>query len=200
VAQRLPSSHTAIITILYWNGWLLAAAAGKFNGLILLFVVSHYFSYKCCQILRMIMATRSMALTMLVGRSHACRSIRAISSAQMKNAIISLFGLCIVTGVSLLLVSFGADWNSLLFFFALDFVDRRRYCLHGRKETVWHAGLGDLSVLIFFGLVGVMGSLYLFNQEINWTTILPALSCGFFSIGVLNINNTRDIESDLRSR
>ncbi|MEJ0056269.1 MAG: UbiA family prenyltransferase [Bacteroidota bacterium] len=42
-----------------------------------------------------------------------------------------------------------------------------------------------------------MGSLYLFTQEINWTTVLPALSCGFFSIGVLNINNTRDIESDL---
>jgi len=26
--------------------------------------------------------------------------------------------------------------------------------------------------------------------------VLPALSCGFFSIGVLNINNIRDIESD----
>jgi 1,4-dihydroxy-2-naphthoate octaprenyltransferase len=59
-----------------------------------------------------------------------------------------------------------------------------------------YAGLGDISVLIFFGLVGVMGSLYLFTQEIYWSNILPALSCGLFSIAVLNINNIRDIESD----
>ena len=29
--------------------------------------------------------------------------------------------------------------------------------------------------------------------------MLPALSCGFFSIGVLNINNIRDIESDQKA-
>ncbi len=37
---------------------------------------------------------------------------------------------------------------------------------------------------------------HLFTKELNWIQILPALSCGFFSIGVLNINNIRDIESD----
>jgi 1,4-dihydroxy-2-naphthoate polyprenyltransferase len=50
--------------------------------------------------------------------------------------------------------------------------------------------------LIFFGLVGVMGSYYLFTHEISWREIFPALSCGLFSIAVLNINNIRDIESD----
>ncbi|HRG80658.1 MAG TPA: 1,4-dihydroxy-2-naphthoate octaprenyltransferase, partial [Cyclobacteriaceae bacterium] len=57
-------------------------------------------------------------------------------------------------------------------------------------------GLGDISVLIFFGLVGVMGSYYLFTHSITWKELLPALSCGLFSIAVLNINNIRDIESD----
>jgi 1,4-dihydroxy-2-naphthoate octaprenyltransferase len=59
-----------------------------------------------------------------------------------------------------------------------------------------YLGLGDLSVLIFFGLVGVMGSVYLFTQQVDWTNALPALSCGLFSIAVLNVNNIRDIESD----
>jgi 1,4-dihydroxy-2-naphthoate octaprenyltransferase len=64
------------------------------------------------------------------------------------------------------------------------------------KKPYGYIGLGDLSVLIFFGLVGVMGSLYLFTKEFDWSFALPALSCGLFSIAVLNINNIRDIESD----
>jgi 1,4-dihydroxy-2-naphthoate octaprenyltransferase len=64
------------------------------------------------------------------------------------------------------------------------------------KKPYGYAGLGDLSVLLFFGLVGVLGSNYLLTQQVGKYEWLPALSCGFFSIGVLNINNIRDIESD----
>ena len=67
------------------------------------------------------------------------------------------------------------------------------------KKPYGYLGLGDFSVLIFFGLVGVMGSYYLFTQRISWRETLPALSCGFFSIGVLNVNNIRDIESDRKA-
>jgi len=41
------------------------------------------------------------------------------------------------------------------------------------KKPYGYAGLGDLSVLIFFGLVGVMGSLYLFTGHLSWTEIFP---------------------------
>jgi len=54
-------------------------------------------------------------------------------------------------------------------------------------------------VLIFFGLVGVMGSSYLFTKTLLVYQVLPALSCGLFAIGVLNINNIRDIESDRKA-
>jgi 1,4-dihydroxy-2-naphthoate octaprenyltransferase len=64
------------------------------------------------------------------------------------------------------------------------------------KRPYGYIGLGDISVLIFFGLVGVMGSFYLFTHQVSWMEIFPALSCGLFSIAVLNINNIRDIESD----
>jgi 1,4-dihydroxy-2-naphthoate octaprenyltransferase len=59
-----------------------------------------------------------------------------------------------------------------------------------------YIGLGDISVLIFFGWVAVLGTFYLHTQFIDWWIILPASSCGFFATAVLNLNNIRDIESD----
>jgi 1,4-dihydroxy-2-naphthoate octaprenyltransferase len=50
--------------------------------------------------------------------------------------------------------------------------------------------------MIFFGLVGVLGTLYLYKGTIEIAHLLPALSTGFFATAVLNINNIRDIESD----
>jgi 1,4-dihydroxy-2-naphthoate octaprenyltransferase len=121
----------------------------------------------------------------------------AISVGQMKNAVILFSLLCLASGISLLYFSFGWNWNALLFFFALGLL-----CILAAitytvgKKPYGYAGLGDLSVFIFFGLVGVMGSSYLFTKEIDWANIFPSLSCGFFSMAVLNINNIRDIESD----
>ncbi len=64
------------------------------------------------------------------------------------------------------------------------------------KRPYGYAGLGDLSVLVFFGWVGVLGSFYLHTHQWDWRYLLPATSCGLFAVGVLNVNNIRDIESD----
>src|SRR5690349_9049401 len=130
------------------------------------------------------------------GPSRAVQS-GAISAQQMKTAVVIFVLLCLVSGISLLLVSFGLDWNAILFFFGLGVLSILAAIAYTiGKKPYGYAGLGDFSVLIFFGLVGVMGSNYLFTKQLNWIQILPALSCGFFSMGVLNINNIRDIESD----
>jgi 1,4-dihydroxy-2-naphthoate octaprenyltransferase len=124
----------------------------------------------------------------------------AISPAQMKTAIIVFVGLCLISGVSLLLVSFGLNWNAILFFFGLGVLSILAAIAYTvGKKPYGYAGLGDFSVLIFFGLVGVMGSAYLFTKQISLIQLFPALSCGFFSMGVLNINNIRDIESDRKA-
>ena len=123
-----------------------------------------------------------------------------ISSRQMKRAVIVFVILCLGSGISLLLVSFGMNWNALLFFFGLGVLSILAAIAYTvGKKPYGYIGLGDLSVLIFFGLVGVMGSYYLFTKHISWREMLPALSCGFFSIGVLNVNNIRDIESDRKA-
>ena len=124
----------------------------------------------------------------------------AITSSQMKIAIVVFVFLSLVSGVSLLFVSFGLNWNAFLFFFGLGVLSILAAIAYtvGRKPY-GYMGLGDISVLIFFGLVGVLGSFYLYTQQLNWLLVLPALSCGFFSVGVLNINNIRDIDSDVKA-
>src|SRR5690606_1663468 len=105
--------------------------------------------------------------------------------------------LCLVSGIGLLWVAFGLNWSALLFFFVLGILSILAAIAYtmGRKPY-GYAGLGDFSVFIFFGLVGVMGSYYLFTQHVDFIYVLPSLSCGFFSMAVLNVNNIRDIESD----
>jgi 1,4-dihydroxy-2-naphthoate octaprenyltransferase len=123
-----------------------------------------------------------------------------ISKQEMVNAIIIFTLLALSSGISLLFVSFGLNWNAIIFFFGLGLLSilaALGYTL-GRKPY-GYIGLGDFSVLIFFGLVGVMGSYYLFTQNISIYQLFPALSCGLFSIGVLNINNIRDMESDKKA-
>jgi 1,4-dihydroxy-2-naphthoate octaprenyltransferase len=118
----------------------------------------------------------------------------------MKSAIIIFVLLSLSSGVSLIFVSFGLNWNAILFFLGLGLLSILAAIAYtvGRKPY-GYLGLGDFSVLIFFGLVGVLGSYYLFTQTFSYSQIFPALSCGFFSIGVLNINNIRDIESDKKA-
>ncbi|RIU86169.1 1,4-dihydroxy-2-naphthoate octaprenyltransferase [Candidatus Karelsulcia muelleri] len=59
-----------------------------------------------------------------------------------------------------------------------------------------YIGLGDLSVLIFFGLISLEGNYYLYNHIFNYKLLLLCFSLGFLTVSVLNINNMRDIEND----
>lgn len=133
------------------------------------------------------------------GPSRAVQS-GAISAASMRGAVILFVVLALISGIALLRVSFGFNWNAILFFLGLGVLSILAAIAYTvGKKPYGYAGLGDLSVLVFFGLVGVMGSYYLFTQHVTWHEILPALSCGLFSIGVLNVNNIRDIESDRKA-
>ena len=67
------------------------------------------------------------------------------------------------------------------------------------KKPYGYLGLGDISVLIFFGWLSVMGTYYLQANTLNMITFLPATACGLLSVAVLNINNMRDIENDVKA-
>lgn len=135
-------------------------------------------------------------------RKGPSRAVQAglITAAQMRRALWVFILLCLASGIGLLWVAFGSNWQGIFFFLGLGVLSilaAMAYTM-GRKPY-GYSGLGDISVLLFFGLVGVLGSYYLFTQNVTWADLLPAFTCGFFSIGVLNINNIRDIESDRKA-
>jgi 1,4-dihydroxy-2-naphthoate octaprenyltransferase len=136
------------------------------------------------------------------GRKGPSRAVQtgAISREKMRRALVVFVALCLASGLWLLWVSLGINWNSFLFFFALGILSIAAAVAYTvGSKPYGYAGLGDFSVLIFFGVVGVMGSTYLFTQQVVLLQLLPAVSCGFFSMGVLNINNIRDMESDRKA-
>ena len=63
-----------------------------------------------------------------------------------------------------------------------------------------YRGLGDVFVFIFFGLVPVTGGYFVCAQAIEPTTLIPGAAIGLFSVGVLNVNNMRDMKSDATNR
>jgi 1,4-dihydroxy-2-naphthoate polyprenyltransferase len=121
----------------------------------------------------------------------------AITRGVMLRAVILFVILSFTSGVTLLLIAFASDWMKIATFLGLGILSIIAAVAYTvGKRPYGYAGLGDISVLIFFGFVGVMGSCYLFTKTWDITQLLPAASCGFFSMAVLNINNIRDIESD----
>ncbi len=64
------------------------------------------------------------------------------------------------------------------------------------KRPYGYAGLGDVSVLVFFGWVGVLGVYFLHTSTWRPALLLPATACGLLATAVLNVNNIRDLTSD----
>ncbi|MFX0558048.1 1,4-dihydroxy-2-naphthoate octaprenyltransferase [Maribacter sp. CXY002] len=121
-----------------------------------------------------------------------------ITAKELKRGIIISVVICLLLVFSLLFTAFGM--HNMLFslvFLLLGFLSiwaALKYTL-GESAYGYH-GLGDLFVFIFFGLVGVIGSMFLYIKEIPPLSLLPAVSMGLLSVGVLNLNNLRDYESD----
>jgi 1,4-dihydroxy-2-naphthoate octaprenyltransferase len=69
----------------------------------------------------------------------------------------------------------------------------------GGPRPYGYAGLGEVFVFIFFGLVAVNGAYYVQLESFSWTAFELSLSVGFLSTAILVVNNIRDIDSDRRA-
>jgi len=123
----------------------------------------------------------------------------AITKKEMFNAIILFSLLSFLSGSLLIIIGLSSVLEYTVFFIIgiLAIIAAIKYTMG--KNPYGYAGLGDLSVFIFFGIVGVMGTYYLHTGSIDPLALLPAMSCSFFAVAVLNVNNIRDIESDKAS-
>lgn len=120
----------------------------------------------------------------------------AISLEQMKRALVITIVLTCVSGLALVAMAYQtmADFIGFLVLGCLSIIAAITYTMGNRPYG--YIGLGDLSVLIFFGWLSVMGSWYLQAHSLIPAIILPATACGLLATAVLNINNLRDITSD----
>jgi 1,4-dihydroxy-2-naphthoate octaprenyltransferase len=135
-----------------------------------------------------------------VGPERAIQS-GAISPKQMLQAIKIAVFVTLIIAILLIYVSFGKeDFLNLIVFFILgilSIVAAIKYTMG--KKAYGYSGFGDVFVFLFFGILSVCGSYYLYAKQLDITVFLPAFSIGFLSVGVLNLNNLRDRASDLQA-
>ena len=135
-----------------------------------------------------------------VGPKRAIQS-GAISKQAMKVAIFFMSFLTLLSALSLIYFSFKGQylWYSIFFFVLgiLAIASAIRYTVG--KNAYGYRGYGDIFVFVFFGLVSTFGIYFMFSKTIDWQLFLPATAIGFLSVGVLNLNNMRDEESDRKS-
>jgi len=133
-------------------------------------------------------------------RKGPSRSVQSgkISPSSMKRAMLLFTILSFITGLALLYVSLGVEQMGYFMIFLLFGILAIGAAITytAGSNPYGYAGLGDISVLIFFGWLGVAGTYYMYTKEFQWVILLPASTCGFLATAVLNINNIRDIKSD----
>lgn len=132
-----------------------------------------------------------------VGPQRALQS-GAIEPKDMKTAMIITGFFAFICGSWLVYSGLNdADPRAGLFFIGIGII-----CIIAAifytvgKNAYGYKGLGDIMVFLFFGITAVAGSFYLQFKDILWEVLLPACAIGFFSTGVLNMNNMRDIVND----
>lgn len=135
-------------------------------------------------------------------RVGPARTVQAgeISLKEMEKGMITLGGLSLCFGIWLV---YEATWHisptTSVSFIGLGILSLlAAYFYTSGKHSYGYIGLGDLAVFLFFGLLPVAGVFFLNSGFLTPAILLPAVSIGLFSTGVLNLNNMRDIENDRR--
>ncbi len=110
--------------------------------------------------------------------------------AVMRAAAIT-FGLAAICGLAIVLLT-GQWW--LVAVGALSIIAAWYYT--GGKSPYGYAGLGEIAVFIFFGLIATVGTAYIQILEIDPMAVLLGINFGFYATAVLLVNNIRDIDTD----
>lgn len=125
-----------------------------------------------------------------------------LTAKQIKCMIVAAAGLCCISGLVMVWCSFKTVFAPepicLLALGAAAIWAAVHYTLG--RNPYGYRGLGDIFVFIFFGLVSVLGAGYVCSHTACPEWILPSAAIGCWSIGVLNVNNIRDMKTDAATR
>jgi len=98
----------------------------------------------------------------------------------------------------LVYTAFGSqDFLYAMLFFALGGLSIYAALKYTIGESAYgYRARGDIMVFLFFGILSVVGTYFLYTKQLDHVLLLPASIIGLLSTGVLNLNNMRDIDSD----
>ncbi len=112
---------------------------------------------------------------------------------QVKRAVVVSFALTALCGLPLVvlvqpwLVLVGAAAMAAGWFYT------------GGPRPYGYAGLGEVFVFVFFGLVATVGSTYVQLERVTWVSVVAGVAVGCFATALLVVNNLRDIPGDTRA-
>lgn len=127
-----------------------------------------------------------------VGPTRAVAS-GLLTAGQMRRGMWVAFGLAVAAG---LYATWFGGWVMILIGF-VSIVSGIAYT--GGPYPLGYHGLGDLFVMIFFGFVAVLGTVWLnllALTELAWWAAVPP---GALATAILVVNNVRDVETDVRA-
>ncbi len=132
-----------------------------------------------------------------IGPQRAIQS-GALSTKELFAGIVVISVISFILTVYLVYIAFGLDSIAYFLLFiglgAFSIWAALKYTMG--SSPYGYQGLGDLFVFMFFGLVAVLGTKFLYVKTIDPIDILPAITIGLLCVGVLNLNNLRDSVSD----
>ncbi|MBO7049118.1 MAG: 1,4-dihydroxy-2-naphthoate octaprenyltransferase [Bacteroidaceae bacterium] len=125
-----------------------------------------------------------------------------LTEDEMRSCIRIMMLVCCIMGLGMIRASFKTilciESECLVVLGAAAIWAAMHYTLG--KHPYGYIGLGDIFVFIFFGLVPVAGGYYVCSHQLDLSTLIPGTAIGLFSVGVLNVNNMRDMKSDAGTR
>lgn len=118
----------------------------------------------------------------------------AAKPGAVRNAALICFGLAGLAGVSVIALS-GSWWLLIVGAFAI----LAAWFYTGGNSPYGYAGLGEIAVFVFFGLVATVGTSYVQQGFIDPLSVILGSAFGLYASAVLLVNNIRDIRTDKES-
>jgi 1,4-dihydroxy-2-naphthoate octaprenyltransferase len=116
---------------------------------------------------------------------------KSVRPQAVKNAAFIFFALAAICGLAIVALT-GFWW--FLIIGAVSIVAAWFYT--GGKNPYGYAGMGELAVFVFFGLVAVYGTAYIQVHALTFESLAGGVAAGLFASAVLMVNNIRDLELD----
>jgi 1,4-dihydroxy-2-naphthoate polyprenyltransferase len=116
---------------------------------------------------------------------------KSVRPQAVKFAAFTFFGLAALAGLAIVLLT--QHW----WFIPVGIASiLAAWFYTGGKSPYGYAGLGEIAVFIFFGLVATYGTAYIQIGRFDLNALLGGTAAGLFASAVLMVNNIRDIDTD----